>query len=97
MGADPDRRRVPLAQVGTNALYLQFCPALLRISCDTTAPRLLESQLAGANFVPTICNSNRTGVQLKDKWRNLVKFKHLSKAETACLASKTQRPAWKAE
>lgn len=41
--------------------------------------------------------SGRTGVQLKDKWRNLVKFKHLTQAETACLATKTQKEAWKRE
>ena len=50
-----------------------------------------------AESLTAYVNSNRTGVQLKDKWRNLVKFKHLTKAETACLASKTQKTAWKNE
>mmetsp|Transcript_12072 Transcript_12072/g.33932 ORF Transcript_12072/g.33932 Transcript_12072/m.33932 type:complete len:504 (+) Transcript_12072:504-2015(+) len=39
----------------------------------------------------------RSGVQLKDKWRNLVKFKHLTQAETACLATKSQKTAWRVD
>ncbi len=33
--------------------------------------------------------SDRTGVQLKDKWRNLVKFKHVSRVEADVAASKS--------
>lgn len=37
-----------------------------------------------------MCRScrDRTGVQLKDKWRNLVKFKHVSRVEADVAASK---------
>ena len=34
----------------------------------------------------------RTGVQLKDKWRNLVKFRHISVAESKQLKPKTSGP-----
>ncbi|BDA45575.1 probable single myb histone 3 at N-terminal half [Coccomyxa sp. Obi] len=33
--------------------------------------------------------ADRTGVQLKDKWRNLVKFKHVSRVEADVAASKS--------
>lgn len=32
---------------------------------------------------------DRTGVQLKDKWRNLVKFKHVSRVEADVAAAKS--------
>jgi hypothetical protein len=35
---------------------------------------------------------NRTGVQLKDKWRNLVKFRHISSEESKKLQPKTSGP-----
>jgi hypothetical protein len=35
---------------------------------------------------------HRTGVQLKDKWRNLVKFKHVSKAEAEALPNAPRNP-----
>lgn len=38
------------------------------------------------------CCSHRTGVQLKDKWRNLVKFRHISADETQSLQPKTSGP-----
>ena len=43
--------------------------------------------------------SDRTGVQLKDKWRNLVKFKHVSRVEADVAASKsvTINSRWAAE
>eukprot|EP00775_Hariotina_reticulata_P003914 gene3914-4168_t len=35
---------------------------------------------------------HRTGVQLKDKWRNLVKFRHITPDETLALQPKTSGP-----
>jgi len=40
-------------------------------------------------FYCTHACSDRTGVQLKDKWRNLVKFKHVSKTEAENAASRS--------
>jgi hypothetical protein len=34
----------------------------------------------------------RSGVQLKDKWRNLVKFRHLSQEDAQTLQPKTSGP-----
>ena len=31
-----------------------------------------------------LCRQARSGVQLKDKWRNLVKFNHLTTEELSC-------------
>ncbi|GBF88113.1 hypothetical protein Rsub_00825 [Raphidocelis subcapitata] len=36
--------------------------------------------------------STRSGVQLKDKWRNLVKFRHLTQEDTQTLQPKTSGP-----
>lgn len=40
------------------------------------------------------CLRDRTGVQLKDKWRNLVKFKHLPRSLVSALASKP-KASWR--
>jgi hypothetical protein len=38
------------------------------------------------------CCSCRSGVQLKDKWRNLVKFKHVTHADIQALQRRTSGP-----
>ena len=60
-----------------------MCPGIL-------APHgpLHVSKGFGLDKVTRAC-SDRTGVQLKDKWRNLVKFKHVSRTEAENAASRS--------
>ena len=68
-----------LAALLSNSPFLSFLPNnfLRFFFCVCDFFHILSLSL----FTHTHTNRGRTGVQLKDKWRNLIKFQHLRRGE----------------
>lgn len=61
-------------------------------SNTTHPPSLTPPHPCSHPHTPLTPISSRSGVQLKDKWRNLVKFRHLSQEDAQALQPKTSGP-----